>query len=155
MSSVSNIVRLDNVYNKGVYLFGVISTEDQRLKLLKGYTNSQIALEDCCPTLSNKTEFPFVNAHCVYKVMGQDSNILYIGKSSNGGLSSRLRTHLNRQETFEDYDEVSIEVSCFYNEADCLMYEVFLIGLYDPPLNLDKPEFPSTINLQLPKFEFF
>lgn len=138
-------------------LYAKVNQSNPRDILLKGYTQTQIPLESCSAIDSTEVfNFPYVSAHCVYKVIDPtNQEVLYIGKSSNGGLSSRLRTHLNSQKTFNGYDKVDILLACFSNECDCLIYELYLIGLHFPTLNKDKPLYPSSISLQYPLFEYY
>lgn len=128
----------------------VISTH----KIEDGYLPTQISLQDA--TLYDRNvKFNSVSGHVVYKILDNDDNIIYIGKSCNGGISSRLRAHLNGQQTFKDYHKVKVYLAVFINEADCLIYEQYLIALYRPLLNIEKPQHPSSLPLLPPKFELY
>ena len=90
-------------------------------------------------------------AHVVYKITDEDSNILYVGKSLNGNFRNRMLSH-RLSSTFKDYLRVNLYRCDFQNSADCNIYEQYYIAKHLPPLNKDKPsEIPS---VSLPEKDF-
>lgn len=152
-----NKVKITGVELEDGDLIGTLKDKDIILNLdnvTDGYLPTQRRLKDSI-LYDRDVQFNSVSGHVVYKVLDVKGNIIYIGKSRDGGISSRLRTHLHGQQSFKDFDSIHVYLAVFVNEADCLIYEQYLIAKHKPSLNKDKPKYPSSLPLADPKFDFY
>lgn len=150
-------IKLNSVITEDGVLYGITEEAIQCNSVVADvrYTRTQIPLENAKIRKSGNARYPEVQYHVVYKALSEEGNTLYIGRSLNAAFSSRLRNHINGQKTFKDYNNVRIEVAVFTNSADCMIYEQYLIALYNPPLNVDKPIDRPSIELKEPLFELY
>lgn len=70
----------------------------------------------------------------VYFMFFEDE-IIYIGKSLNGRLNSRMRSHQTHSEFFKTC--ARIEVIVFDNASECSLYEIYYIEKFKPKFNSD------------------
>lgn len=85
-----------------------------------------------------KHGYPVINekTHAVYFIYGEKDNLLYIGKSCKGRLSTRLRSHEKTNHHF--MREVShIKVMLFDNDCICSLCEIYYIATRRPTFNKD------------------
>lgn len=76
--------------------------------------------------------------HTLYKIYYGDT-LVYLGRT-NQPLQTRLRGHFFKKPMHRtiDINQVTrIEYTEFYTEADMFLYEIYLINLLKPPLNVD------------------
>jgi hypothetical protein len=76
--------------------------------------------------------------HCVYKFIGFDDTVLYVGKTSN--FKTRMKMHNNLPK--ECYKEINkVEVLSFNNIDDMSQAEGYFINLYNPIYNVKSEMF--------------
>lgn len=131
--------------------------------LIKGnqYVDNPVNLLPECETLAyyvNKVgfcvDFPFINGNAVYYFKDVNTDeVLYIGKSKDKCLASRIRKHKNDL-TFNEYD-VDVFVYITQKEVDSLILEQYMIALFQPKFNKLRPTEASSINIKIPVFYKF
>ena len=92
--------------------------------------------------------------HTLYKIYYGDI-LVYLGRT-NQPLQTRLRGHFFKKPVHRtiDINQVSrIEYAEFPTEADMFLYEIYLINLLKPPLNVDDRA-QDNLTVSLPKTEF-
>lgn len=108
-----------------------------------------IKLKDSVYKTKNTNNFNSVKHSAVYFMYNKEDTIIYIGKSSNGRLAQRMASHRNSSPFFKYVSYVKVVM--FERDADCNIYEMYMIAKYLPEFNKDKPE--NFTSISLPEYE--
>jgi hypothetical protein len=79
-----------------------------------------------------------IKGNILYKIYYK-SYLVYIGRTKQD-LTQRIRGHFFKKAMHKNIDifkTSKIEYAKFKSEADMFVYEVYLINLYKPPINVD------------------
>ena len=123
-------------------------------------TNPESTLPECQNMTSYgkksgfNVDFPATIGFSVYYI--EDSitgEVLYIGKSSDGCLSGRIRKHRNSK--IFDNTAINIYVYVSKTEVDSLILEQYMIAMFQPRYNKLKPSERSFLNIKIPTFHMY